>query len=142
MSDGTTHWNNCYGEESAMNIQERVMKELGVALKQFGTYSFDDKGPNEVMDLNPFIDEFLKMPRKDAAEAIIEIASSKKYKGRGLTVAMHLVTEMQDCPELFEIAGIDDILNGDLPNKPSNVEPVRIECMNAKAFLMSRFAGN
>ena len=124
-----------------MNIQERVMKELGVALKQFGTYSFDDKGPNEVMDLNPFIDEFLKMPRKDAAEAIIEIASSKKYKGRGLTVAMHLVTEMQDCPELFEIAGIDDILNGDLPNKPSNVEPIVIGCMNPVDF-MKRFAGN
>lgn len=97
------------------DLAKRILEELGIALKQFGTYSFDDKGPNEVMDTNAFVEELRALSPTDAAMVLLDVAVSKKFKGRGLQVAMSLVTDLQDWDDLFAFPGIDDILNGDLP---------------------------
>jgi len=110
-------------------IQERVIKELGEALKLFGTYSFDDKGPHEVMSITPFVNELRAMPAVDAAATIIEIAKVKKHGGRALQVAENLVHGLDDWDELFALPGIEDIYNGDPPGKPRDrPAPVFIDC--------------
>lgn len=34
---------------------EQIVKEMNAGIKEFGRYSFFDKGPDEVMDLSPVI---------------------------------------------------------------------------------------
>ena len=48
----------------------KVMVATDSAIKEFGRYTFGDKGPNEVMDLDPFIRELKAM---DPAEAGIRL---------------------------------------------------------------------
>jgi hypothetical protein len=114
-------------------IQERVIKELGKALKMFGTYSFDDKGPDEVMNIEQFVTELETMPVADAAVAILEIATMKYSNGRTLRVAEYLVQRLEEnekfFDELVKVPGIEDVYNGDPPGKPRmRPDPVFIDC--------------
>lgn len=95
-------------------LAARIINELGVALKQFGTYAFDDKGPHEVMGFE-MTAELRKLPAAEAAAVLTMVATSKKYKGRGLQVASCIVCDLQDWDELFEQPGIDNLLDGELP---------------------------
>lgn len=90
-----------------------ILTELGTALKQFGTYSFDDKGAYEVMDIDAIAAQLREMTAANAAKVIIEVARSKKYKGRGLSVAETIVEQLDDWNELFDIGGITDLINGE-----------------------------
>lgn len=113
-------------------LAQQIIEELGVALKEFGSYSFDDKGPNEVMDISALVAELRVLTPTDAAMTLIEVATCKKHKGRGLQVAMSLVTDLQDWDELFETPGIDDILNGDLPGSAApTTTPIPIKAIRA-----------
>ena len=46
------------------------------ALKEFGAYSYFDKGPDEVMDLTPFVSSFRKLTNKDRVKILKELARS------------------------------------------------------------------
>lgn len=96
-------------------LATRIVTELGEALRTFGTYSFDDKGASEVMGISELVTELKKLPVQEVAVVLFEVANSKKHKGRGLQVAMHIVLDLQDWDELFEIPGIDSLLEGELP---------------------------
>ena len=113
----------------------RIMSDLSQALKDFGTYTFWDKGPHEVMAINELAEEVQALPPKEAAEVLIEVAQQKKHKGAGLQVAGAIVLELQEWDELFEIPGIDDILNGDLPGQPRTSTPVAISVVRPDDFL-------
>lgn len=83
-------------------LVERCLSELGQALKRFGTYSFDDKGPVEVMDLEELIDEIRQLPVEDAVAVLQTLDASEEYEGRASTLASELIAGMQDWDELFE----------------------------------------
>jgi hypothetical protein len=92
------------------NLTTECLTALGDALKQFGEYAFDDKGPHEVMDTDALVLSFRKLPAVEAAKVLLEISNSKKYKGRGSYLASSLVGEMQDWDALFEQEGVEDLL--------------------------------
>ena len=50
-------------------LTNECLTELGVALKRFGTYSFDDKGPGEVMDIDRLVGKLRDKLAKDALKA-------------------------------------------------------------------------
>ena len=57
---------------------ERVKKELAEALKMFGTHTFFDKGPHEVMDVGVFVEELRALPGDEAGrrlQALVDIGS-------------------------------------------------------------------
>ena len=83
-------------------LVNECLADLGSALKQFGTYSFDDKGPHEVMDLDSLVGKFEDLDAKTAGAAILKLATSKKYEGRGQYLASSILCEMQEWDELFE----------------------------------------
>lgn len=118
-----------------------IIGQLGLALKNFGTYSFDDKGPNEVMSIDDIVDDLRKLSPTDAAMVLIEVATSKKHKGRGLQVASTIVCDLQDWDDLFAIPGIDNILNDELPGTPpSTVTPIALGVVRPEDF-MKRILG-
>jgi hypothetical protein len=90
-------------------LTKECLTELGIALKRFGTYSFDDKGPSEVMDIDSLLEKFRAMPVEKAAEVLVELAASREHDGRGMWLASTLVGEMEDWDELFEQPGIEEI---------------------------------
>ena len=90
-------------------LTKECLTELGLTLKQFGTYSFDDKGPHEVMNIEPLLKKFRAMPAEKAAEVLVELAASPKHNGRGESLASTLVGAMEDWDELFEQSGIEEM---------------------------------
>jgi len=90
-------------------LTKECLTELGVALKRFGTYSFDDKGPYEVMDVESLARKLRVMPVAEATTVLLELAASTEHEGRGNSLASVLVGELDDWDELFEnpsIAGM------------------------------------
>jgi len=90
-------------------LTAECLDKIGVALKMFGTYQYDDKGPNEVMDVDELETKFRALPAKDAAAILLELDTSKKHKGRGNYLASELIISMQDWEELFACPEIDEI---------------------------------
>ena len=91
-------------------LVKHCLDEIGVALKRFGTYSYDDKGPHEVMDVDSLEEKMRSLSAQDAGDVILELAKSKKHDGRGEYLASTLLCNMQDWDELFEIPGVSDYL--------------------------------
>jgi hypothetical protein len=83
-------------------LTNECLTELGVALKRFGTYSFDDKGPSEVMDIDRLVGKLRVMPVAEATTVLLELASCNEYDGRSNELACALVGELEDWDELFE----------------------------------------
>ena len=86
-----------------------TLKELGVALKMFGEYTFGDKGANEVMDLESLAAKYRALPAKEAAAVLMEVYTSKEHKGNGNQLAGEIICCLQEWPELFECPEIDEI---------------------------------
>ena len=83
-------------------LTNECLTELGVALKRFGTYSFDDKGPSEVMDIDRLVRKLRVMPVAEATSVLLELASCNEYDGRSNELASVLVSELDDWDELLK----------------------------------------
>lgn len=91
-------------------IVSTIIAAANKSLKDFGTYTFDDKGVREVMDLNLFIDVLRRMPPVEAAEVILSLSTATEIiDSRGRAVAGALVGELDDWDELFEQPGIEEL---------------------------------
>jgi len=86
-----------------VQLKKRCITELGLALKQFGTYSFDDKGPGEVLDITGLVKSFKNLPAKDAGDTLLALYASPKYDGRPKSLVESLLVDMQDWDELFDV---------------------------------------
>jgi hypothetical protein len=95
---------------NSKSLATECIKEIGVALKKFGTYSFDDKGPTEVMDVDVLVKKFRKLSAEEAGKAILELAESKEHDGRCEYLATTILCDLQDWDELFDIPGVADYL--------------------------------
>ena len=97
---------------------------LKTALKEFGTYSFDDKGPYEVMEIEPLEKRLREFSPQDAATGLCQLAAKGDREER---VAEYLANCLEDLPdadwEVFE-SGLDfGEFKKDVPAK----KPVAIE---------------
>lgn len=98
-----------------MITKARIMSLLEEALVLFGTYTFDDKGPSEVMSIADFTVPLRAMTAADAAAVLVEVARSPEYDGRGARLAEYIVLDLDDWDDLFKQPGINDIYNGEVP---------------------------
>lgn len=64
-----------------------ILDKMQVALKQFGEYTFCDKGPQEVMSLREITDELEKM-KADEVGAILKEVKNHSDHGRILANAL------------------------------------------------------
>jgi len=96
----------------ANSLVDRCKKDLTEGLKMFGTYSFDDKGADEVMDIDELVTMFRKVTATVAAEALLNLASDDHENGRCNQLAMTIVGELEDWDELFAIEGVDEVYDG------------------------------
>lgn len=59
-------------------LTKRILTEIKEAIREFGTYAFDDKGPSEVMNTSPLINEFKKLPMNEKLQVVEELKSSDR----------------------------------------------------------------
>lgn len=78
---------------------ENILEKLAEALTRFGTYSFDDKGPYEVMNIAP-IARFVKtLSKEDATKIIKEVIEAEGFSDRNKELANTIAGECDDMPE-------------------------------------------
>ena len=84
-------------------LLERCERELKEALRVFGTYSFDDKGPEEVMG----VDELTSALREAGPTRTrdVVLALGKCEGSREERLASSLLVNMQDWDELWNQHG-------------------------------------
>ena len=84
---------------------DNILDELAKALEVFGTYSYDDKGPEEVMYLDEIINQLKKLYAEDAGMILRELCQDKTYYQTNVTnkrckrLADYLLVCMQDMPD-------------------------------------------
>ncbi len=79
---------------------QKLLKEMDEALKQFGEYPFFDKGPYEVMNLNPVVNGLSKCPAPQVVKFVREVLgleSDPRYRYR-LRLAAAIVSGLDDGP--------------------------------------------
>ena len=82
---------------------KNVLTEMTEALKKFGTRSFDDKGPHEVMKMSSITNYVKSLSKEDASEFIKEIVDSQGYSDRNKEVANAIVVDCDNMSsEWFE----------------------------------------
>ena len=69
-----------------------IIKKLEEALKRFGTYSYYDKGPHEVIDTMAIAAELKKLTAKEAGEILKEVGKHE----RGELLRDCLASDMDD----------------------------------------------
>ena len=78
-----------------------------VAVKEFGEYSFSDKGARDVMDVPHWINKLKKLNNVDAHKIVIALYKGNTFESM---LAQDLVTGMQDNPQFMQMKDIEDIL--------------------------------
>lgn len=94
-----------------MITSKEILDKLRAALKKFGEYSFDDRGPSEVMDVDAILAELAHMPAASAGRVLLEVSAEHVTGGRGLALATYLVSrlECQDANWLEEVMKVSGI---------------------------------
>lgn len=87
---------------------KEIIKDLEAALKMFGTYSYYDKGPHEVMDVESIASELRLISAKDAGTIMKEVGAHE----HGERLRDELAGHMDDMPErwfteMLEVSGAE-----------------------------------
>lgn len=78
------------------------MHALSIALKTFGEYSFEDKGPQEVMNIDELAQRFRANSVDYAAQTFKDILTDKEH---GKRLASAILLQLQDWDELWDKHG-------------------------------------
>jgi len=91
---------------------EEIQTDLAYALKEYGEYTFWDKGSGEVIDLSSYRRDFATMTPEEVAEIVVTLHESDNEFQQ--TLAKDFIGEMQEMPDewwesLMEQPGVDEI---------------------------------
>lgn len=94
--------------QTAENFANNAWESLNSAVNQFGFYSYNDKGADEVMEVAPFVNQIKSMSLQDAGESLSKLLQ-KKAPGfdsdllvRSILHGLEEVVEDSWLDELFE----------------------------------------
>ena len=77
---------------------EDIIKQMRKALKAFGSYQFEDKGPEEVMDLEPIVAHIRDLSAADARALLAAVYDDSKH---GAILATSLVMSLDGENEVW-----------------------------------------
>lgn len=96
--------------DNVITLKE-ITDKIDEATHDFGYYTFGDKGPDEVMDTGPIVEEVGKLTTKQAGNLLKKLATYEKKEGTGETLAEYILSRLDDMPdawfeEVLKISGI------------------------------------
>jgi hypothetical protein len=80
-------------------LATEIMKKIDEAIKRFGSYSFDDKGPDEVMDIDSVTAKLKGKPVKEIGSILSEILDNYSDSKRALRFVECIIGEFDYLPE-------------------------------------------
>lgn len=86
-----------------------IMSQIDKSIEMFGSYSFDDKGPWEVMNINSIKKSLSTKSIKEIASILSEILDSYSNYERAFSVVACILGEFDSLPE----AEFDELLDSD-----------------------------
>ncbi len=85
-------------------LKNKIKEDLHSAIKDFGEYSFFDKGPDEVMDIDSIVTELEKLPLNQIGKILSSILDEEEKYGRNLAESLvGSLDHREDFEELFEL---------------------------------------
>ena len=91
---------------SAEELKEKIKGQLHSAIKQFGEYSFFDKGPDEVMLIGPIIWDLEQLPLDQISKVLSGILDDEKEYGKYLVAT--LITSLDHRPDFSDLLEMDN----------------------------------
>ena len=87
-----------------------IMNQIDEAIKLFGNYSFDDKGPYEVMDIKSIKNKLSKKSIKEIASILSEILDNYPNYEKASRLVECIIGEFDNLPEddFTELLNSDD----------------------------------
>lgn len=79
-----------------MMTSQEILIQMREAIAEFGRYSYEDKGPQEVMSLRPIEKALMAMPAEEARKILEEVHADGSD---GEQLAASLVCNLDDQPE-------------------------------------------
>ena len=79
-----------------------LIDELNNALNQFGTYTYQDKGPHEVMYINKYVNDLKSLNMKEIAEILTYILDNHDLGEELVSAIIGDMDDREDFEELFE----------------------------------------
>ncbi len=89
------------------NFAETAFNDLVQAKRQFGEYSYHDKGASEVMDLDPLLEILRKMSPKEAGNALTELEQMDDTS----VLVGDLIVSMDDWDIFFDCADNEELIS-------------------------------
>lgn len=76
-----------------------IIAKLDAAIKKFGTYSYDDKGPDEVMNIDAIMKVLQVRPIAEIGRILSEVLDAYPVYGRASRLVNCLIGEFDYLPE-------------------------------------------
>lgn len=76
-----------------------IISMLDKAIQKFGTYSYDDKGPYEVMNIDAIVKNLQGKPVKEIGKILSEVLDNYPVYGRASTLVNCIIGEFDYLPE-------------------------------------------
>lgn len=84
----------------SMKLSDSIAQAINDAVKSFGTYAYNDKGPSEVMDLNAILADIRKMPSADVLAELKTVCRMPNMRVDPSYVVEALLVKAQEEPAL------------------------------------------
>lgn len=84
-----------------MKFEDLAFQELVLAKKQFGEYTYHDKGADEIMDVDSLVREVKRMGARQAGESLSALATKEDTYGLMSAIILSL-DEWDGFDELLE----------------------------------------
>lgn len=78
---------------------EECIKQIKQAIRLFGTYTYGDKGPREVMDIETIVQELRSMPLAETKELLEKVVKYDVKNQRGHALVSAILVSLQDLPD-------------------------------------------
>ena len=72
---------------------------VDAGIKEFGTHSYFDKGPDEVMDTNAIVEHLNQLPVEQTKAILIELLDDDTEDERYKTLLSFMLMDMQTIPQ-------------------------------------------
>jgi len=96
--------------ESISHEAIEIINKLDKAIQKFGTYSYDDKGPYEVMNIDAIVKNLQGKPVKEIGKILSEVLDNYPVYGRASTLVNCIIGEFDYLPEeeFYELFDCDE----------------------------------
>lgn len=107
-------------------FSQKLLNELKQSLKEFGTYSFDDKGPNEVMDVSSLVREYKILSLAEKMQVSKDLKSNFRANEVLITILSDLDEKQLPEKDLKKILDVshEDVKEWFEPSKQGIAIPV------------------